>query len=322
MIFDAHSDLWSDVTARREAGERDVLARRHLPAMAEGGVEGSGFVLWADPIGGTDYVTATARLLAGAKAELAGCGQVRLVRTWAGIEEARRQGKFYIVLGVEGMAAIGDRPSGVDWYYARGVRWGMLTWNEENALATGAGGPAGSGLTAAGRQAVRRMEELGMVVDVSHLNDGGFRDVAALAQGAGQFHRFVDGGRGGDAVHIGNLVHRLAQNGPHRGGKLPERRFAVPPKGKIQRDAALQHTVKKRGGKGPVPAVQAAFLQGAVNCDIGIGAALLHPDQSLGGSLSRILQKASSPRPQPGRSVSHRFCVQTASPAAAAGPGR
>ena len=50
MLFDAHSDLWSDVTARREAGERDVLARRHLPAMAEGGVEGSVFVLWADPI--------------------------------------------------------------------------------------------------------------------------------------------------------------------------------------------------------------------------------------------------------------------------------
>ena len=183
MIFDAHSDLWGDVTARREAGERDVLARRHLPAMAEGGVEGSVFVLWADPIGGMDYVTATSRLLAGAKAELAGCGQVRLVRTWAELEDAHRQGKFYIVLGVEGMAAIGDRPSGVDWYYAHGVRWGMLTWNEENALATGAGGPAGSGLTAAGRQAVRRMEELGMVVDVSHLNDGGFRDVAALAQG-------------------------------------------------------------------------------------------------------------------------------------------
>ena len=50
MIFDAHSDLWSDVTARREAGERNVLERCHLPAMAEGGVEGAVFVLWADPI--------------------------------------------------------------------------------------------------------------------------------------------------------------------------------------------------------------------------------------------------------------------------------
>ena len=183
MIFDAHSDLWSDVTERREAGERNVLERCHLPAMAEGGVEGAVFVLWADPIGGRDYVTATARLLAGMKAELAECGRVQLVRSWAELQEARRQKKFYIVLGVEGMAAIGDRPAGVDWYYDHGVRWGMLTWNEENALATGTGGPAGNGLTAAGRQALRRMEELGMVVDVSHLSDGSFRDVAALAQG-------------------------------------------------------------------------------------------------------------------------------------------
>ena len=183
MIFDAHSDLWSDVTARREAGERNVLERCHLPAMAEGGVEGAVFVLWADPIGGRDYVTATARLLAGMKAELAECGRVQLVRSWAELQEARRQKKFYIVLGVEGMAAIGDRPAGVDWYYDHGVRWGMLTWNEENALATGTGGPAGNGLTAAGRQALRRMEELGMVVDVSHLSGGSFRDVAALAQG-------------------------------------------------------------------------------------------------------------------------------------------
>ena len=183
MIFDAHSDLWSDVTARREAGERNVLERCHLPAMAEGGVEGAVFVLWADPIGGRDYVTATARLLAGMKAELAECGRVQLVRSWAELQEARRQKKFYIVLGVEGMAAIGDRPAGVAWYYDHGVRWGMLTWNEENALATGTGGPAGNGLTAAGRQALRRMEELGMVVDVSHLSDGSFRDVAALAQG-------------------------------------------------------------------------------------------------------------------------------------------
>ena len=183
MIFDAHSDLWSDVTERREAGERNVLERCHLPAMAEGGVEGAVFVLWADPIGGRDYVTATARLLAGMKAELAECGRVQLVRSWAELQEARRQKKFYIVLGVEGMAAIGDRPAGVDWYHDHGVRWGMLTWNEENALATGTGGPAGNGLTAAGRQALRRMEELGMVVDVSHLSDGSFRDVAALAQG-------------------------------------------------------------------------------------------------------------------------------------------
>ena len=50
------------------------------------------------------------------------------------------------------------------------------------AKLTGAGGDPYSGLTELGRQAVRRMEARGMVMDVSHLNDGGFRDVVKLAE--------------------------------------------------------------------------------------------------------------------------------------------
>ena len=71
----------------------------------------------------------------------------------------------------------------MDRYYEQGVRLGMLTWNETNALAAGAGGDPSAGLTAAGRRAVRRMGELGMVIDVSHLNGRGFWDVADLADG-------------------------------------------------------------------------------------------------------------------------------------------
>jgi membrane dipeptidase len=59
----------------------------------------------------------------------------------------------------------------------------MLTWNEENLLATGAGGDPDKGLTDLGQKAVRRMWDLGMLVDVSHLNDGGFWDVIRLADG-------------------------------------------------------------------------------------------------------------------------------------------
>ena len=48
------------------------------------------------------------------------------------------------------MAAAGEDPDGVDRYYEQGVRLGMLTWNETNALAAGAGGDPSAGLTAAG----------------------------------------------------------------------------------------------------------------------------------------------------------------------------
>ncbi len=177
-MIDGHSDLLWDVARRRSRGERHVLERYHLPQMRQGGIEGAVFALWADHRGVWSPATATCALLSAMRAELAEGGPVRLVTTAGEAETARRAGEFWFLLAAEGMDAIGDAGrAGVDWYYAHGVRWGMLTWNGANALATGAGGDRLAGLTAAGRAAVRRMEELGMVVDVSHLNDGGFREV-------------------------------------------------------------------------------------------------------------------------------------------------
>ena len=68
--------------------------------------------------------------------------------------------------------------------YARwGARIGMLTWNEENLLASGAGGDGEKGLTTLGKEAVRRMQRLGILPDVSHAGDGTFRDILRLAEG-------------------------------------------------------------------------------------------------------------------------------------------
>lgn len=194
MVFDAHSDLLYDVTRRRLLGEHHVLERHHLERLRRGGVEGLVLAVWAsgpretfwkdtawgDPAA---YLGRTHQMLSCARAELAECPQVRLVRTGEEAAAARTAGQCYAFLAVEGMAAIGEDPRGIDWYHSQGVRLGMLTWNETNALAAGAGGDPQAGLTEAGRRAVRRMGELGMVVDVSHLNDGGFREVLDLAQG-------------------------------------------------------------------------------------------------------------------------------------------
>lgn len=59
-----------------------------------------------------------------------------------------------------------------------GVRLISLTWNQRNALADGAGeDPGGGGLSRAGREMVREMNRVGIVVDVSHLSEAGFWDV-------------------------------------------------------------------------------------------------------------------------------------------------
>lgn len=191
--FDAHSDLLYDVTRRRLAGETQVLERRHLDRLRRGGVEGlvlalwygagGGHTFWKD-VPGADTDDARLQIMADcARAELEQCTELRLVRTVKEAEEARAAGQVYAFWGIEGMAALNGDADKIDRLYEAGVRLGMLTWNEENAFAAGAGGDPQKGLTPAGRAAVRRMEDLGMVVDVSHLNDGGFWDVMDLASG-------------------------------------------------------------------------------------------------------------------------------------------
>ena len=193
MYFDGHADLLYDVTRRRLAGEQQVLERCHVPRLRAGGVEGLVLALWTSRARGETFweqvpgADCPARrveiMLACAEKDLAECPSIALVRTWPEAEAARAAGKLYAFLGVEGMEAVGTDLEEVDRYAARGARLGMLTWNERNQLATGAGGDPREGLTALGREAVRRMQNLGMVVDVSHLNDGGFWDVMDLAQG-------------------------------------------------------------------------------------------------------------------------------------------
>lgn len=177
QVFDAHSDILCDVAARRAAGETQVLRRRHLRRLRRGGVEGSLFVLWNDP----PTEGKMRRMMDHVRDELAEAEDFRLVRTEAEAETAKAEGKFYLFLGLEGMAAMGDDLSWIDRWYDFGCRSAMLTWNESNALAAGANSGAETGLTPLGREAVRRMVEKGMLLDVSHLNDAGFFDLADCA---------------------------------------------------------------------------------------------------------------------------------------------
>ena len=93
-------------------------------------------------------------------------------------------GRISAVLSVEDAAALEGRLERVDELYADGVRLMTLTWNHENELGwPHAADPErmGLGLKPFGVEVVRRMNELGMIVDVSHLSDGGFADVARMS---------------------------------------------------------------------------------------------------------------------------------------------
>ena len=116
--------------------------------------------------------------------ELERCaGQLARVLCMADIDAAHVAGKTAGLFTVEGASFLeddGTADARFDALAEAGVRMVTLTWNGPNAL--GSGNDARHGLTAFGRATVRELEGRRIAVDVSHLNDAGFKDVCAVAE--------------------------------------------------------------------------------------------------------------------------------------------
>ncbi|MDR1194475.1 MAG: membrane dipeptidase [Peptococcaceae bacterium] len=111
----------------------------------------------------------------------AAAGRIRQVRTMGEVDQAFAAGETAALLSVENATLLDGRLERLERLAARGVRLVGLTWNAANELGGGADAPADAGLTAFGKEAIRRMEELGIVVDVSHANERTFWDAADWA---------------------------------------------------------------------------------------------------------------------------------------------
>ncbi|MCV0394731.1 MAG: dipeptidase [Rhizobiaceae bacterium] len=114
-------------------------------------------------------------------------GQVRVCRTGAEIRQARAAGALAAVLHIEGAEAIDPDLHTLDVLYAAGLRSLGPVWSRPNIF--GHGVPfrfpstpdTGPGLTDAGKELVRRCNRLGIMLDLSHITEKGFWDVAALS---------------------------------------------------------------------------------------------------------------------------------------------
>ena len=166
MLFDGHGDVWTDVTCKRvDHNETDIFRKYHLKKFQAGKVTGGIFVIWIDPPYDQDPPARSKQIVESIKAEMIDSADL-----------------LNVVTGIEGLSQIGEDIDMIDYFYNEvGARHAMLTWNELNALATGCPQDPTRGLTEAGKRAVKRMEKLGMVLDVSHLNDKSFWDLMSIA---------------------------------------------------------------------------------------------------------------------------------------------
>jgi membrane dipeptidase len=109
--------------------------------------------------------------------------EFELVTTVADIHRIKNEGKCGAILSLEGFEALGTDLRFLDLYYKLGLRIASLTHCRRNVFADGPqDGVKTGGLTTLGQQAVRRMNELGIVVDLVHINDVGFWEILDLTQ--------------------------------------------------------------------------------------------------------------------------------------------
>lgn len=103
---------------------------------------------------------------------------LELVTNTGELVRARKSGKTAMILSIENGIAIGRDLGLLRNYHRLGVRLMSLTWNYRNRLGDGVGAFNGRrGLTSFGRETLREMERLGVIVDVSHLNERSFWQV-------------------------------------------------------------------------------------------------------------------------------------------------
>jgi membrane dipeptidase len=192
IVIDGHAD-----TPQRFADEHwnftDPLngGMLNYDSAKEGSLDAQFFSIWVDPTQHPaqnsarrtfELIDATLEQVRRAPDKLALCTTADEIIT------AHSQGKFAVLMGIEGGHSIENSLGLLRNYYRLGVRYMTLTWSNSNDWADSSGDLGDptvkhhNGLTAFGKQVIAEMNRLGMMVDVSHASDKTFWDVLEITR--------------------------------------------------------------------------------------------------------------------------------------------
>lgn len=191
VIIDAHFDLLFDVVRKRQHGQRKVIETDYLPSLIEGGVNIIVASLYIDDEFLPEMALRRALQQISALYEEIdeSSGKFVLCKSFHDIEQAIKNNKLGILLSFEGVEPLYNDLSLLKIFYELGVRILGLVWSRRNFAADGCHFSAvktctQGGLTDFGLKLIEKADQLGMLVDVSHLNDEGFWDVIKFSKSA------------------------------------------------------------------------------------------------------------------------------------------
>ncbi|MET3290846.1 UNVERIFIED_CONTAM: membrane dipeptidase [Brevibacillus sp. OAP136] len=188
-IIDGHFDLLLDVAIQREQGRRKVIETDFLPEFVAGGVNIIVAAIFIDDIFLPEMGMRKAlQQISALHAEASESpDKIMICKNVDDIQTAKATGKVGFVLSLEGAEPLSNDLSLIRVFYELGVRFMGLVWSRRNFVGDGSHftpkreGRKG-GLTDFGVKVVEEAEAMGMIIDVSHLNDEGFWDVMKFSK--------------------------------------------------------------------------------------------------------------------------------------------
>ncbi|MDF3077730.1 MAG: rane dipeptidase [Sphingobacteriaceae bacterium] len=189
LLIDTHNDaLSSPELSRVDMGQRQTVGNFDLVRAKKGGLSGQVFSIWCGESfsKGGGFAHANKEIDSLYSLISRHPDKITLCRTAEDVKQAYAQGKFAALIGVEGGHMIEERMENLDALAKRGMRYLTLTWNNSPSWATSARDEtvkgdslAHKGLTDFGKKIVHHMNDLGVMVDVSHVGEATFYDVLA-----------------------------------------------------------------------------------------------------------------------------------------------
>lgn len=193
VLVDTHNDIPSSAIEKKAAFDTDLKGQTHsdLNRMFSGGVDAQMFSIFCGGEQKEPFAFANQEMDSVYAWANRNPQRMMLVYTPADFKKAIKEKKLATMFGVEGGHMIENDLAKLDALHKRGMRYMTITWNNSTPWATSAadettpGGAVNSegkkGLTAFGKQVIQRMNELGVMVDISHAGEQTFWDITKIS---------------------------------------------------------------------------------------------------------------------------------------------
>ncbi|MEO5947271.1 MAG: dipeptidase [Chitinophagaceae bacterium] len=189
IVVDTHNDLLSKAVDDNLTIDTDLSGKTHsdIDRFKKGGVDVQLFSVWCDGLKENPYQWANREMDTLDAVAKRNPGKISMTGTPNELNQVVKQKRIAAMFGVEGGHMMENNLDNLNRFYARGVRYMTLTWNNSTDWASSAWDETNNtdklkqkGLTDFGKQVVKRMNELGMMVDLSHVGEQTFFDVMAI----------------------------------------------------------------------------------------------------------------------------------------------